>query len=86
MEGYILVIIFVYAIITIVISMECKGIAEKKGYKDNVVYGGYGFILNIVGLFIVMALPDLNMQKKINEQNEMLKMVFDRLIEVKSEG
>jgi hypothetical protein len=26
------------------------------------------------------------MQKKINEQNEMLKMVFDRLIEVKSEG
>jgi hypothetical protein len=79
MEWYVKVILFGYFIICCFIADICKDVAKYKGHENYSIYATYGFFLNVVGIFIVIALPDLNMQKKLDEQNKMLKLVFDRL-------
>ncbi len=69
--GYLILGIIVGLVICFIAALEFASIASEKGY-DDAKYFWYPFLLGIIGMLIVIALPDRN--AKINiAQNALRK-------------
>ena len=75
----IVVIIAVALVLDGIISMQFQQVAEKKGYTDSNKYFWMTFLFGLVGMLLVVALPDKSLyelgEKILEERKEEKKEV-----------